>query len=79
MAVAVVIEDGDRRMAIVATDTIGLMRKFVLDVRQSVPKAWQLDYLMVHATHNHEGAEHPKVYGGLGYSPAALIHNTCKR
>ena len=37
MAVAVVIEDGDRRMAIVATDTIGLMRKFVLDVRQSVP------------------------------------------
>ena len=27
MAVAVVIEDGDRRMAIVATDTIGLMRQ----------------------------------------------------
>ena len=41
MAVAVVIEDGDRRMAIVATDTIGLMRKFVLDVRQSVPEEWQ--------------------------------------
>ena len=61
MAVAVVIEDGDRRMAIVATDTIGLMRKFVLDVRQSVPEEWQLDYLMVHATHNHEG-QTPKVY-----------------
>ena len=42
MAVAVVIEDGDRRIGIVAVDTIGLMRKFVLDVRESVPEAWQL-------------------------------------
>ena len=77
MAVAVVIEDGDRRMAIVATDTIGLMRKFVLDVRQSVPEEWQLDYLMVHATHNHEGPD-TKVYGGQAYSLAASIRNTCK-
>ena len=63
MAVAVVIEDGDRRMAIVATDTIGLMRKFVLDVRQSVPEEWQLDYLMVHATHNHEGPDTQGLWG----------------
>ena len=33
MAVAVVIDDDDSRIAIVALDTIGLMRKFVLDVR----------------------------------------------
>ena len=57
MAVAVVIDDGDSRIAIVALDTIGLMRKFVLDVRQSVPAAWGIDYLMVHATHNHEGPD----------------------
>lgn len=63
MAVAVVIEDGDRRMAIVATDTIGLMRKFVLDVRQSVPEEWQLDYLMLHATHNHEGPDTQGLWG----------------
>ncbi len=63
MAVAVVIEDGDRRIGIVAVDTIGLMRKFVLDVRGSVPEAWQIDYLMVHATHNHEGPDTQGLWG----------------
>ena len=63
MAVAVVIEDGDRRIGIVAVDPIGLMRKFVLDVRESVPEAWQIDYLMVHATHNHEGPDTQGLWG----------------
>ena len=63
MAVAVVIDDGDSRIAIVALDTIGLMRKFVLDVRQSVPAAWGIDYLMVHATHNHEGPDTQGLWG----------------
>ena len=63
MATAVVIEDGDRRIAIVAVDTIGLMRKFVLEVRQSVPEQWQIDYLMVHATHNHEGPDTQGLWG----------------
>ena len=63
MAVAVVIDDGDRRIAIVATDTIGLMRKFVLNVRRSVPAEWGIDYLMVHATHNHEGPDTQGLWG----------------
>jgi hypothetical protein len=63
MAVAVVIDDGDSRIGIVALDTIGLMRKFVLDVRQSVPAAWGIDYLMVHATHNHEGPDTQGLWG----------------
>ena len=63
MAVAVVIDDGDSRIAIVALDTIGLMRKFVLDVRESVPAAWGIDYLMVHATHNHEGPDTQGLWG----------------
>jgi hypothetical protein len=63
MAVAVVIDDGDTRIAIVALDTIGLMRKFVVDVRQSVPVAWGIDYLMVHATHNHEGPDTQGLWG----------------
>ena len=57
MAVAVVIDDGDQRIAVVAIDTIGLMRKFVLDIRQSASKKWELDHLMIHATHNHEGPD----------------------
>ena len=63
MAVAVVIDDGEHRIAIVALDTIGLMRKFVLDVRQAVPAEWGLDYLMVHATHNHEGPDTQGLWG----------------
>jgi hypothetical protein len=63
MAVAVVIDDGESRIAIVALDTIGLMRKFVLDVRKSVPASWGIDYLLVHATHNHEGPDTQGLWG----------------
>ena len=63
MAVAVVIDDGDQRMAVVAVDTIGLMRKFVLDVRQSINKELGLDHLMIHATHNHEGPDTQGLWG----------------
>jgi hypothetical protein len=63
MAVAVVIDDGDQRMAVVSVDTIGLMRKFVLDVRQSTNKEWGLDHLMIHATHNHEGPDTQGLWG----------------
>ena len=63
MAVAVVIDDRDQRIAIVAIDTIGLMRKFVLDIRQAASKKWDLDYLMIHATHNHEGPDTQGLWG----------------
>ncbi len=63
MAVAVVIDDGQTRMGIISADTIGLMRKFVLNVREDVPAEWGLDYLMVHATHNHEGPDTQGLWG----------------
>ena len=68
MAVAVVIDDGKNRVGIVATDTIGLMRKFVLSVREAVPTEWGLDYLMVHATHNHEGPDTQGLWGPSFFS-----------
>ena len=43
--------------------TIGLMRKFVLSVREDVPEEWGLDYIMVHATHNHEGPDTQGLWG----------------
>ena len=55
MTVTAVIDDGQTRIGIISADTIGLMRKFVLSVREDVPKEWGIDYIMVHATHNHEG------------------------
>jgi hypothetical protein len=63
MAVAVVIDDGQTRIGIISADTIGLMRKFVLNVREDVPAEWALDYLMVHATHNHEGPDTQGLWG----------------
>ena len=63
MAVAVVIDDGQTRIGIISADTIGLMRKFVLRGREDVPEEWGLDYIMVHATHNHEGPDTQGLWG----------------
>ncbi|MBD27629.1 MAG: hypothetical protein CMO38_00080 [Verrucomicrobiaceae bacterium] len=63
MAVTAVIDDGQTRIAIISADTIGLMRKFVLSVREDVPAEWGLDYIMVHATHNHEGPDTQGLWG----------------
>ena len=63
MAVAVVIDDGQTRIGIISADTIGLMRKFVLSVREDIPSGWGLDYVMVHATHNHEGPDTQGLWG----------------
>ena len=63
MAVTAVIDDGETRIGIISADTIGLMRKFVLSVREDVPAEWGLDYIMVHATHNHEGPDTQGLWG----------------
>ena len=63
MAVAAVIDDGKTRIGIISADTIGLMRKFVLSVRKDLPAEWGLDYLMIHATHNHEGPDTQGLWG----------------
>ena len=63
MAVTAVIDDGQTRIGIISADTIGLMRKFVLSVREDVPEEWGLDYIMVHATHNHEGPDTQGLWG----------------
>lgn len=63
MVVTAVIDDGHTRIGIIGADTIGLMRKFVLSVREDVPTEWGLDYIMVHATHNHEGPDTQGLWG----------------
>jgi hypothetical protein len=63
MSVAVVLDDGETRFAIVTADTVGLMREFVLDLRGQLPSSWDLDYVMVHATHNHEGPDTQGLWG----------------
>ena len=63
MALAAVIDDGQTRIGIISADTIGLMRKFVLSVREDIPAEWGLDYVTVHATHNHEGPDTQGLWG----------------
>ena len=63
MAVATVIDDGESRIGIISADIIGLMRKFVLSVREDVPAEWDIDYLMIHSTHNHEGPDTQGLWG----------------
>ena len=82
MVVTAVIDDGQTRIGIISADTIGLMRKFVLSVREDVPAEWGLDYIMVHATHNHEGPDTQGLWGpsflnsGVNdvYMKLSLIH-----
>lgn len=52
-AVAVVIDDGEHRLGIVALDSIGLFHDDVIAVRRRVEAHARLDYLIVTSTHNH--------------------------
>lgn len=72
---AVVLEQGDLRLAIVAADTIGIFRPDVELVRSALRGAGHdIDYLVVHAIHDHEGPDTMGLWGPdlftSGYDPA---------
>jgi len=60
---AIVLSDGERRIALAAVDLVGLQYDAVQRIRADLP---ELDYVMVASTHNHEG---PDVLGLWGPSP----------
>ncbi len=63
MARAVVLADGGDKIAIVSVDVVGLFNPFVESVRAKLPG---FKYVLVSATHNHEG---PDTLGLWGPSP----------
>jgi hypothetical protein len=63
MARAVVLADGDRKIALVSVDVIGLFLPAVERIREKLPG---FHYVLVSATHNHEG---PDTLGLWGPSP----------
>lgn len=75
-AVACVMEDGDRRVALVVLDAIGLFHDEVVRVRQAVPTAWDLDYVVLCSTHNHSAPDLMGLWGPRlwrsGVDPAYL-------
>jgi hypothetical protein len=65
-AVAAVFDDGTTRVGIVTADVVGLSHTFVESVRAAHQEKLGLDYLVVHATHNHQGPDTQGIWGG-GY------------
>ncbi|MGA4577770.1 hypothetical protein [Limisphaera sp. VF-2] len=65
-AVACVLDDGRRRLGLVALDAIGFFHDDVVRVRRRLPESWRLDYLVVCSTHNHST---PDLMGLWGPSP----------
>ncbi len=63
LAVAAVFDDGETRVGIVTADVVGLSHSFVESVRAAHAKALALDYLLVHATHNHQGPDTQGLWG----------------
>ena len=53
-AVATVIDDGSKRIGVVALDAFSWRYEDTLEVRQSIPSSLKIDHLIVHALHNHE-------------------------
>lgn len=65
MARAVVLKDGQRSLALVSVDVVGLSHELVLRIRKELPG---ISYVLISSTHNHEG---PDTIGLWGPSPFA--------
>ncbi len=69
---AVVFEKEQKRIGIVYLDLIGLHYNQIEEMRRSVPKNLKIDYLIIGATHNHEG---PDTLGFWGRGLKSGIRN----
>jgi hypothetical protein len=62
-AVAAVVDDGTRRIGLVALDAIGLFHDDVIAIRRRVPAELGIDYIIVTATHNHSAPDLMGLWG----------------
>jgi len=72
---AAVLEQGDLRLAIVAVDTVGIFKPDSDRIREALADGGHdIDYLVVHAIHDHEGPDTMGLWGAdlftSGYDPA---------
>ncbi len=61
--VAAVLDDGNKRLGLVAIDCIGWMIEEVKDVREALPGHLEIDHLIMHATHDHEAPDTQGLWG----------------
>jgi len=69
-----VLDQGDVRIALIAVDTVGVFRPDVTRIRSALAEASaDVDYVLVHALHNHEGPDTMGLWGPgpleSGYDP----------
>lgn len=64
---AMVLDDGQTRLAIVAVDLIGFGHKNVINVRKALPLSSRITYTMICSTHNHEGPDMIGMWGESEY------------
>jgi hypothetical protein len=62
-SVAAVFERGDTRIGLVTADVVGLSHEFADALRARVRSDLSFDYVLVHATHNHEGPDTQGLWG----------------
>ncbi len=60
---AVIFDDGDTRLAMVAIDAIGFMNDDVIDIRKMIPAELEIDYTLVASTHTHESNDLLGIWG----------------
>ncbi|GAB3314067.1 hypothetical protein GCM10027299_01760 [Larkinella ripae] len=61
---AMVIDDGQTRLAIVAVDLLGFMHKNVINVRKALPASAGISYALICSTHTHEAPDFLGMWGG---------------
>ena len=71
---ALVLDQADVRVAVLAVDTVGVFRPDVTRIRAALDEAQaEVDYVVVHALHNHEGPDTMGLWGEgplmSGYDP----------
>lgn len=60
---AIVLDQGETRLAIVAVDLVGFFNTDVVRVREMLPEELAIDHLIINATHAHEGPDTMGLWG----------------
>ncbi len=65
---AMVIDNGQTRIALVVLDAIGFMHDDVVDVRKMLPDSLEIDYAIISSTHDHQAPDLIGIWGRNDYS-----------
>lgn len=60
---AIVIDDGQTRLAIAAVDVLGLSHSNIIDIRKAIPQQAGITYSIICSTHNHEAPDMIGMWG----------------